>query len=631
MKKSDPKLAQDDLFQGLKDSLLNLDPVAWAEANLTLDGKPFRLHGNGYKPFADIYRSIALSAWNKSSKKFCILKGRQVGMSTAAAILELYFMNCGLFGFNGRPPIRIAHVFPQLEMAYKFSKQKFNALISGSRLVDNPRKPGTKIGFLQTRLDGSSPTNDSLQYKQFEGGNTAVFESTGLQADRLRGITVDCLFADEIQLISRASIGSLTKALTAAQYGAQNNGMQVYFGTPLRKGSGFWEMWNETNQQYYHLGCNECYKDFPLYAPTINFMDIWIDDDLPADHKSHGFIVKCTHCGAQQDKREAAERGKWISYNPKGNDIGYHISQLFIPFFDRKKIISEMPENSAINSEKIWQNEILGNFFSGDSSPITAEQIEEACADYGRKFSTSIMPSDNKRVYLGADWGLKIDSDSSSEDDLKKQVGQSYSCVVILQTEGPNILSIQYAARLKKNDYQYKKDIIEQLFRQYSVNLACGDIGYSQDLTETLQRQFGNRFLATQASSRVNGYIKYRDDYFPNTIVFEKNYLFSELFDMMKKGKIRFPFGDWEQVSWLISHCSSHDIKVITDRSGETSMNFCKGRTVDDGFCALLNAVLAWKCDTSKFFTIKHPNNLIDPVQSKGIPAILAHMPIFNR
>jgi len=101
-----------DIFDRLTASILNIDPVHFCEANLTLEGKPFRLRRNGYKPFVDIYRYIGIKAVTKNSKPIVLVKGRQVGATTMGVNLELFFMGCGMFGTNGRPPMRIMHLFP---------------------------------------------------------------------------------------------------------------------------------------------------------------------------------------------------------------------------------------------------------------------------------------------------------------------------------------------------------------------------------------------------------------------------------------------------------------------------------------------------------------------------------------
>ena len=156
-----------------------------------------------------------------------------------------------------------------------------------------------------------------MSYKQFEGGNFVAIESAGLTGDRIRGFTADGIFFDEVQDIRAVALSSALKILSQAQYG--NKGLQVYFGTPKKKGSAYWKMWQASSQGYYHLGCERCGKTFPLYTPGSNdWKKIWIEDDLPDDHKNsrgipdHGFIVRCVHCSFEQDKRDAVERGKWI-------------------------------------------------------------------------------------------------------------------------------------------------------------------------------------------------------------------------------------------------------------------------------------------------------------------------------
>lgn len=619
-------LSKTDLFDQIRNTLLNLDPVAFCEKYLTLDGRPFRLNGNGYKPFADIYRYIGVKSLEKNALPVVLVKGRQVGATTMAAAIELYFMACGMFGVPGRPPIRLMHCFPQLELAYAYTKTKLNTMIVTS--VGDPNHNVKKIGrqksYLELKLDTATAANDSLQFKQFEHGNHIWIESTGLDGTRLRGRTVDGILFDEVQDMRGEALGNVIKSLSKAQYGTVGEGIQVYFGTPKQKGTEYWKIWNKSSQQYYYLGCGQCDKHFPLYTPNSNEWEkIWL----------HSYIVKCTHCGHEQDKREAAERGKWIAHNtsPDVKFVGYHINQLYMPEFTKEKIIGEKPENHPINTERAYKTEVLGEFYSGDASPITPEELDTVAADKGRKFRAGITFGDKKRVYLGCDWGQKVDADALQIGDKKRQQGQSYSCAVILVAEGPHILSIDFATRLKRNDLESKKGIVEQMFRQYSVSLAVGDIGYANDLTELLQKEYGDKFLASHANSRVNGHIKFKDDVFPSCIEFERDYYIAELYGLLKEGKIRFPYGDYEKIAWLIQHCCSMEIKPTVDRMGETGIRYVKGPTPNDGFMALLNAYLAYKFDITEGFSIKHPNLMLkDPTERRPIPAVIGYLPRFN-
>lgn len=599
---------ESDLFLKLKNQLLMLDPVAFCEKNLTLDGKPFRLRGNGYKPFSEIYRYIGIKALEPNSKPIIIVKGRQVGATTMASALEMYFMGSGIFGTGEKPPIRIIHAFPQLELAAAYSKTKLNQIISSS--IPLPQDPNNKVAkpkaYMQSLLDQSTATNDSLHFKQFMGGNHLWIESVGLDGDRVMGRTCDIIFFDEVQKTTSIAIGNSLKTLTTAKYGRPSKGVQVYFGTPRRKGSDFHKMWQTSSQQYYYLGCENCKEYFPLYTPgSDEWKKIWI----------YGFIVKCPHCGHEQNKLEAAERGKWTALkdpdDPDCKMVGFHINQLYMPMFSREDIDNEMPGKHPINTERVFMNEVMGEFFQGDSSPITPEEIKEKCGD-DRKFSARLESSrngpDQQIVVLGIDYGARADVEQLADIENSKSRGQSYSTAVVLSAKGPGLLHIEFATKFKRNDPESKKGLIEQMMRQYGVNLAIGDIGYSNDFSQTLHQIYGDRYIVSRAHPKVNNHIKYTVDAFPKEVVFERDYYIGEIYEQMKKGMIKFPYGDYEKIAWLIDHCCSMEIKPSISRmGGDPQIHYVKGGTPNDGFMALLNAYLAYKFIITKGFTNNNP------------------------
>src|ERR1700722_2300261 len=139
------------LFERLKKQLLNYDPVNFCEQYLTLEGKPFTLSGNGYRPFADIYRYVGLKSLEKDAKPVIIVKGRQVGATTMASALEMYFMGSGLFGVGTKPPIRIIHAFPQLELAAAYSKTKLQQMIISAKPAagQDPKKAAKPKSCMQ--------------------------------------------------------------------------------------------------------------------------------------------------------------------------------------------------------------------------------------------------------------------------------------------------------------------------------------------------------------------------------------------------------------------------------------------------------------------------------------------------
>lgn len=910
-----------DLFNTFKQNILNSDPVYFCENFLTLDGKPFQLNGNGYKPFADIYRYVGLKAVLPDSRGVVLVKGRQVGATTMAAALELYFMACGLYGTNNRSSMAIMHLFPTLSLAAAYTKDKLDSLISTSKPMPGIMKNnGMLKSFMETKLESSDQSGNNQHYKRFVNNNKIWIESTGLDGDRVRGRqlsldtelptpkgfikladlqegdqlfdengnicnvvklhpinltpeaykvtfddgteieacaehlwsvnskikntkeilqslnqekqfvpqclpsvisfpitkieksnntdrtiikiestptkpmrcitvdspshlylvtrafiathnTVDTIFYDECfpynqkielennqtiaigeifdlytqnkslplvktynektkqiefkkitkawkrdkrqlveltfesnlnsiisikctndhrfligkeneswvkaknlikgdfavvvqkdktdfaafiecketdefvevydisvednhnfivneliahncQDMNDVAIGTAAKILTQAKYGPKGNGVQVFFGTPKTKGGSYWKTWQNSTQNYFHLRCEKCGEYFPLYRPDVNWEDVWL----------YGMTVRCTQCKHEQEKNQAAESGKWIplAKNPDSCDfVGYHINQLYIPFFTKEVIEKQKPERNPSNSERLYMNEVLGEFYDGDGSTLSVEEIHNKCADRTRAMARTISPERNKKVYVGFDWGQKAQLDQTSG----RRQGKSYSCAVVLTSPAPNIFEVEFATRLMRNDPEEKMNVVEEMFRRYSVALSIGDIGDAFDLTHKLQRKYGDMFLASRSSHRINGHVKYSEDEFPKVIMFEKDYYISEMIGLLKEGRIKFPYKDYEKIDWLIKHCASMDIKITRDKTGEPMKKYIKGDGPNDGLMALLNAYLAWKFDVTQGFKIKNPSQMKyeKATQIKTVGAILGYVPGLSR
>jgi len=606
-----------NVFEKLKTSILNIDPVNFCENYLTLDGNPFRVRGNGYKPFVDIYRYIGLKALSKKALPIVLVKGRQVGATTMGVNLELFWMGCGMFGTEGRPPIRVAHCFPQLDIATYYSKSKLSPGINSSKQIKC--EDGKYRSFMSSIIN--SFNSESIYSKMFNNDNMIAVDSIGVNADRVRGRTYDIMFFDEVQDMFPRAIMNALKTLAQSKYGPNGQGVQVYMGTPKAKDSKYYEMWTASTKSYYHLGCSRCGKHFPLYTPNSDAWEkIWLDEDDERCAEFHpdnrGHIVECVHCGKTQDKREAAERGKWVhsvsiddldeNGKPIAKYIGFHINQLYMPLYSKKNILDQKPENNPLSDETAWNNEVLGEFYSGDSSTITAEQIRTACGDYERPMVKTIRPSEctNERdVYLGIDWGKKVDAAVKNKEGVVVSKGQSYTVACVIKVEGPKLFSIQFATKLKDNSLTYKREVIDQIMTNYNVKRAVGDIGYGHEIMGELQNQYGLRVLASEAlGTKIKGRIKFDDVDSPKTIRFEKDNQIEEFIKLLQKGSVRFPMRSWEQIAWLVSHCSSMVAKPVGDRYGNVKLRYSKGISPNDGLMALINAYLAYKFDVTNGF-----------------------------
>ena len=588
-------------FDLLKKELLKVDPVSFAESYLTLDGKPFCITNNGWQFISQIYRYISSVAMSSNGKPIVIVKGRQVAATTMATNLELHMVSSGMFGTGGVPPVRVTHAFPHLDMMHGFSKKKKKKMIMESVQIqdfNDERHPGKIKPYVQAQKNSHRDSTDSLYYKQFKNGNVLWCESIGNEGTRVLGRTFDVCFFDEVQDMSEVAIAKTIKCLTHAQHGPQPGGVQVYFGTPRQKGTFFHRLWESSDQRRYYLRCQDCGKYFLLYTPGSDKWekDIWLYEN----------IVKCPSCGCEQEKIQAVERGKWLP-TPGREDadcVGFHFNQLFIPTFTKEVILKEKPENNPVNSEMTFDNEVLGEFHSGAGMPISREEIYQLCRDPDRQMSRHI-PKGSKVVYLGCDWGGKPDIDG-----IKR--GQSFSCGVILSVNNNERFDIEFAKKLKVIDIHGKMSFVDNMFRLYGLRSAAGDIGFAEDVTTELKKAYGDRYKSVRSTGMISGGIKYDKDLLE--IIIDKDKLIGEMFELLRKGRFRFPWASYEAVSWLVSHCCSMESKIVT-RSGQLHQTYTKGKVQNDGFMALMYAYIAYKFDKTRGFkvNVETPRNSVFP------------------
>ncbi len=594
------------LFSEIKNELLKVDPVAFTENYLKLDGKPFKVSGNGWKFMSDIYRYIALKAVHPDGKPIVVVKGRQVGATVMAGALDLYFTASGLFGTGSNPPISVLHCFPNLSHTQRFSQSKLDTLINTST---NDYINQQKLGYNSKTKRVSSAQPDNMTLKRFKGGCNLWIESLGSDGDRIRGMSCDAVFYDEVQDMTPAAIGVALQVLTAAKYGHPGSGIQVYFGTPKAKGSYFEVgLWNQTDKRYYFLGCTnkECKHYFMLSTPgTDEWKKIWLFDQT----------IKCPKCGNEEDKRVLVENGKWIATEPQdraGNNkkfVGYHISQLYVPHLDKNHILNQHPENNKASSERIYYNEALGEFYSGNDMPITRDEIYEKCRDPQRLFSRTINANE-KKTWMGVDWGGKVDNENQS-------AGQSYSCVVVLSADSTGVLSVEFAYRMKSTDFQNNMDFIKTMYKNYNLSLTVADYGYGHHLCNELQKIYGDKFLSAWASGNIKKNVTYDKDMLQ--LKWNKDYFIEELYDLMRKGKIKFPWKSFENIDWLIDHITSMEV-AHTMQNGMPKKTYKKGSSPNDGFMALIHAYLAYKFEMSRGFSV----NLNNPIQTNiGLPKLM--------
>lgn len=486
-----------------------LDPIAFVERKFTLRGQPFKLRHTGREYLDDIYYSIAFKL-PKTHQKFVMVKGRQVEMTTTMVNLVLYFVQTHKF-------FPVLYTFPAAEASRRFNSQRVEPMIR-YRVDDTILQP----------LKGGAW---NISQKQFSNGSELLIYGIAEDADNIRNITAECLVKDEYQDVDESSEGVVDEVLTHSE-----SKLNLCLGTPKYSGTNYERVWNASTQHYYHLQCPTCKKYFPL---------------LSLDDLVEGYIVKCPYCSTKEDKRNLIPSGKWVAKQPNAHNLGYHLSQLYVPYITREDIMNKIKdaEIKGADVKRYLQNEILGEFYSGLRQKPSWDSIKPA-------FKTD-LPYDTfipvtKPVYAGIDWG----GFSSLHDNPEN----SFTVLTIGAWDDHLNLRVNYIEIIDEPDELKQVDRIYALLNKYHVKLAVADRGYGKIKNFALKEKLKGRFIMCkylQGSSTTLFKIQDQD-----TLLVNRDYSLEELYSAMQRGKILIP--DNVHTNWIKEHFYNFEVEVVS-------------------------------------------------------------------
>ena len=571
----------------LASSFEDIDVVRWCEKYVSLpdsDG-PFGVNNCGRDYLKEPFYYITGKALSKEGKPTVIVKGRQIGFSVASSALYFYLLNCGLY-----TNLRVLHAFPSLLNSASFNDEKIEVILSKSEHIRRRTYTPETMQF-----DEDSKTHSGKpQYlgkwtqrvKQFQDNNFLVVDATSKDSGRLRGQTFHVIFYDEVQDMTRKAIENLEETLTTSPYGPPGLGVKVYFGTPFNEGTHFHALWLKTDQRFYQLRCHTCKKLYPFYQYGSNaWRDIWV--------KKH--TVKCPLCGALEDKREAVKDGAWVPTNPGAPIRGYHFNQLYVPTLTKESILSKETDKAP----QQFQNEVLGEFYTGAMSGDSYRELVLSCADDQISYPPYIEPYTTTAVTLGVDWGGKIDERSPQG---------SYTYVLILShVDGK--MRVEKLERVDTRDPSEQVKRVRDLFVKYSVIQGIGDMGYGLAQIYELQKEFSRRFLGCHSVSAKNIY-NYNEASIPPFVSVNKDMVIDEVLSQFRNSRFILPYKTTEDqfITEALAEETAGLLPTEKIVNGNRIKVFGKrGAKTIDGFMALMYAYIAMRFRLSGGFTTGAP------------------------
>lgn len=363
------KLSAPDVIRAATSSLLSsgagdFDPsktLAWmAPLLFRLKGKPYSLR--------DYYLFEPLYAMRKRPVYTVIKSGRQISKSTNIAV------DCIL---RGQIPYNHALVMcPLFTQVARLSTNYFRPFISDSRFINQIR--GKDVGSMNV-LQRTLASNTNI-----------YFSFAALDTERVRGLSANRLYIDEVQDMDPEFIPVIEEVLSAAK-----EPENVYTGTPKSHSNILQILFSESSSGTWVIPCSCGY-----YNTCCADMDL----DNMVQQKG----LCCAKCNGLVNSRAGFYRH--LRASKLGKVSGYHMPQVVFPLHCENAAKWELVWRKKTKWAKgVYYNECLGEAFDTGSVLLSISDLQKASGlDFDFTIDQAVTRAHGsgfEGVTVGADWG----------------------------------------------------------------------------------------------------------------------------------------------------------------------------------------------------------------------------------
>lgn len=323
-----------------------------AEAMLYIEGRPFRL--DDYPFFRKVY--------DLGNVPDLLMKtARQVGKSTFSA---------GGIVVNSasKPFFKTLYVAPSQKQTFQFSNLRLAKILRNSPYIKQHYISGDKTqNVLSMELANESEIN--LSYALDD-------------ADRIRGISSDMNFLDEVQDIELEAVGPVVReCMSASKYR-----FTVYTGTPKSMENAIESLWQRSTQAEWVIKCPGCGR----HQAIVGYRSIG---------KKGPVCVKCDHALPVRE-------GFWYEFQPGKRIRGFHVPRPIVPTeSENARFWEDIIDKMENYDTPRFNNEVLGISDAKGGRMVSLEELESLCQDYAIQVPPQSEIMDGVRVVCGGvDW-----------------------------------------------------------------------------------------------------------------------------------------------------------------------------------------------------------------------------------
>lgn len=499
--------------------------------------------------------------YNTQARRVLLMTSRQTEKSTT--------LGNKLIALSGqRNYYNSLFVTPSAMQTTVFSKSRLDDIIDVS--------PNAKA------LTHKSLTMNILE-KEFITKSKIYLRYAFLSADRIRGLSVNSIFADEIQDLLRDVMPVIEE--TASRFAEP---FFLYSGTPKTIDNTIEHYWSAmSTQSEWVIPCE--------HHGTPNNPSSWHWNVLGIKNLGKTGPI-CDKCGNLIDPEHPL--ADWVAMKPGAEFEGYRVCRLMVPWFAKnEKKWKDILSSYESYPRAQFMNEVMAVSYDSGTKPLTATDMLTACDPNVRMNEDDLVKvAQNWQLYAGVDWG------TGSE--------KSYTVLTIGgYTRSDHAFQVLFSKRydgLMADPELQVADII-QICRRLNVKYIGADWGLGLMPNKNLVSAFGPaKVHAFQYQPKMNMKIGYKP-LLHRYLVF-RSAVMADLFNAIKKKKIRFP--SWEDYKTPFVD----DFLAITQSYSNAMriMIYDKPRDrPDDTFHSMAYAFLASMLD--------HPRpDILVPMQESG-------------
>ena len=320
-------------------------------------------------------RKYLLRPYNTHRRKILFLTSRQTEKSTTLGnkIMALSGMRANYTSL---------FVTPSAMQTTVFSRTRIDDIVDISPLLKAQAVP---------KGIATQGTWNILE-KEWRNGSRIYLRYAFLNADRIRGLSVNAIFGDEIQDLLQDVMPVIEE--TASHH---KNPIYVYSGTPKTFDNTIEHYWSNASTQ--SEWCIPCERHGTPKNPST-----WHWNVLgPKNLGLKGPI--CDKCGNMLNPEHP--QAQWVEMNPDAEFEGFRICRLMVPwYFKNQAKWAEILDAHKRYPKAQFLNEVMAISYDSGDKPITRIEVVRACdpkyqmdEDHVQKLRESC------ELYAGIDWG----------------------------------------------------------------------------------------------------------------------------------------------------------------------------------------------------------------------------------